>query len=109
MRQRHDNFNGGITFRKGKFYAQFTNPISKEHINLGGEDTEEKARVKYSEYQINFYLEHDYLLPKGISVRENLNKFTACIFAKGKKIHLGTFLTVQEAEAHRKQVIMNMF
>lgn len=115
MRNKHKDFKGGYSSERknGKFSVSFNNPITCEKEYLGMVNSQEEAINTYGLHQHNFYKQHPYLLPKGITcnnLERNKLFFKAQLNVSTTKIvYLGGFNSVQEAEQHRKEVIMNMF
>ena len=104
---------GYIKTRFNTYNVQFDNPFTHKKEYVGAFKEEEEAILAYTTVQYNFYNNHRFLLPKGISLQA-LEKsgnapFVARINVKNKVIHLGTFKTLQEADRYRKEIIMNMF
>ena len=98
--------NGVSEIKSGSYRVTFWNPISGMQKVIKTLKNYEEACEFYNEYQWDFYKEHKYLLPKGVSLHlSRSNKKTFCVSAKtinidfkSKKITLGYFRNVQAAQ-----------
>ena len=98
-----------ITFYRNKYFkVKFWNIVTKELEYVGQTDIKFDAVKMYSEHQYNFYEQHTYLLPKFISIDRSRNGFIVIIRHNKHKIHLGRFLTIEDAKAEILEFVNNI-
>lgn len=112
-----NKFKNGISkTESGSFRVTFWNPLTKTQRVIKTCKTEGEATLAYNEYQWDFYREHNYLLPKGISTHcdANGNKYFLLqgksfrIDKSEKTISLGYYKTLQDAEEAKYRLIKSL-
>lgn len=112
MRKNANVENPGCYERLGKYDVIFFDPITHERILVAICKNLEEAKEKYLEYQLEYYSQHPYLLPKYIGVKKG--KFTVDLHYKVKfdkefrRVYLGAFDSLQAAENAKLEFITNL-
>lgn len=112
MRKNANIENPGCYKTKNGYDVIFSNPILHVKEYLVRNKTLIEAKEIYLNRQLQFYLEHPYLLPKFISIQKE--KFRVVIQYKVnfdedfRHLYLGTFDSLQAAENAKLEFITNL-
>ena len=92
----------------GNFLTKMWNEIRCEWEYIGTFDNEKIAKKELGKYQINYYKDKRYLLPKCVSLNLTRIKFTFVFFYNNRNIFTKDFTTLEEALQEKQNFLLKL-